>query len=443
HVISCILKKPDLIYEVKSKIYRNYFLNKHNKAIFVTIEYLSQKTDIDKLELDSSTLITILRRFNRLQKEVDKKFKDKKELVKYIETIRGLTVSPNNVEVHIEELVKAKITNELENKNNSFFEELERNYESLQVDEIINKAETNVLEIANKYINVDDNQPKLIGEGIVDEYANREYNSKGFVGYPSPFPVLDELTNGILRPGSVTLFNAKSGIGKSIILKNIVKRIGYDHKKPIYWGFNEMTKKEQKDRLLAEIIDDPKIDTRFISNGIYNKPGNEKYKKQVLSAAKSLEDTPIYFDQIRGYTPENLVQRARYFKKRYGIIGFVWDYVKKSSAYTGEKKQLRHWLGDVVNYMKEEIADPLNIFVVSAVQSKTYEDNLPAESADMWRQSTAFITLKRVDRKKSFNGEDYGLTVIKNRYGEEHDNKDEDWIPLILNKSKLLFEEII
>lgn len=347
------------------------------------------------------------------------------------------------MEVHIEELVKAKITNELENKNNSFFEELERNYESLQVDEIINKAETNVLEIANKYINVDDNQPKLIGEGIVDEYANREYNSKGFVGYPSPFPVLDELTNGILRPGSVTLFNAKSGIGKSIILKNIVKRIGYDHKKPIYWGFNEMTKKEQKDRLLAEIIDDPKIDTRFISNGIYNKPGNEKYKKQVLSAAKSLEDTPIYFDQIRGYTPENLVQRARYFKKRYGIIGFVWDYVKKSSAYTGEKKQLRHWLGDVVNYMKEEIADPLNIFVVSAVQSKTYEDNLPAESADMWRQSTAFITLKRVDRKKSFNGEDYGLTVIKNRYGEEHDNKDEDWIPLILNKSKLLFEEII
>jgi hypothetical protein len=151
-------------------------------------------------------------------------------------------------------------------------------------------------------------------------------------------------------------------------------------------------------------------------------------------------------EQIRGYTPEKLVKRARYHKKRHGIVGFVWDYVKRSSSYYGSDKQLRHWLGDVTNIFKEEIADPLEMFVASASQSKTYQAEFAAESQDIERHSTNFLVLRKLsskEQKQNPLGGKYGLFVKKNRFGKTHDNIDTEWIPLDFDDKRLKFKECI
>lgn len=367
----------------------------------------------------------------------------KVEVTNYIDTIKKARIDPDNIDLHCDELLKINAVNEMIKSNRNMSKTLYNRYASMSLDEVLNKTESSVLKVVNKYSSVN-NDPERIGEGMMEKYMNREVNVRGFKGFATPFEELNQFTNGILRKGGVTLINAPTGVGKSIVLKNIVKHVGVDLDEPIYWGANEMTPEEQRDRILAEVAG---VNPDVISNGLYNKKGNENLKKRVSKGIKVLEEAPIFLDQIRGYTPEMLVRKARFYKKKYDIKGFVWDYVKRSSAYSDSDDQLRHWLGDVVGVLKEQIADPLDIFVVSATQSKTYQELFAAESQDVERHATCFIPLKKLTPKEKkrleYNVGDYAFIVKKNRYGSEHDFKAGQCVPLKLDKSELKFKETL
>ena len=448
NIIACILKKPQLIYEVdiKTKHFTDKEGKNHNRNLFKILNYIASKKDMTDSEFDVTTIISYTEGFSEVKKSFKKVFGKnensnvKKEVTKYIDYLKKLRVDPENVDLFVEDLLKLNAGEEILRANKETNLLIKNNIGQMSLSKLLNISESSVLKISNKYASVE-GKPEQIGEGMMDKYLNREVNEKGFSGYETPFKSLNEYTSGILRGGSTTIFNAPTGVGKSIILKNIVKHVGVDLNEPIYWGANEMTKDEQRDRILAEIA---KVNPNVITNGLYNKKGNEDLKEDVIKAIKVLEDAPIFLDQIRGYTPEMLVRRARFFKKKHNIKGFVWDYVKRSSAYCDSEEQLRHWLGDVVGTLKEDIADPLDIFVVSATQSKTYQELYAAESQDIERHSTCFIPFKELspEEKKKFNSiGDYAMVVKKNRYGAEHNFESGEFIPMYLNKKKLKFEE--
>jgi replicative DNA helicase len=442
--LACIISKPKIIYEINSKINYKYFQNEHNKVIFMILDFLSKEKEENELEYDPITMYFVSKKFKEIDRVIKDKFNDKMDFIKYIQLLKNdIPVSPENIDSYIEELIKIKATNEIINNNKVFEEELLDNYRTWTISDILNNAESKILQISNKFIIINNDEPELIGEGMRKEYENRVVQQNGFMGHPTPFDNLNKFTNGILRPGSVTIINAASGMGKSMILKNIAKFVGVNYKEPIYLGANEMTNTEQKDRLLAEVSG---VNSSIITNGLYNKPGNEHYKEKVFEGIKILEESPIYIEQIRGYTAEILVQRARYFRNRYGIKGFIWDYIKRSSAYNGNDVQLRHWMGDIANVMKEEIANPLGIFVLTACQSKTYDDFFAAESQEIERNSTCFLALRKLtsgEKKMHPLGGDFGLTVKKNRYGKEHKNIKTDWISLDFNDNELKFYETV
>ncbi|MFP4018706.1 MAG: DnaB-like helicase C-terminal domain-containing protein [Bacteroidales bacterium] len=444
NILSCILRKPSIIYEIDSNINKDYFINDYNKVIYMIMVYLSKQKDVEELEFDAMTMVSIAKRFDKVKKVIKNIYNSSEEFIKTIESLRDFPVEPDNYDIHIEELKKANVVNEMVEKNHNFSDRLIQNYDSWGLQQIINTAENNVLQISNKYMGGESTEAKPIGDGLLDKYLNKEVNKNGFRGYPTPFDALNKFTDGILRKGNVCVFNAQTGVGKSITLKNIVKYIGIDLGKPIYWGGTpEMQVSEQEERLIAEVSG---IDAHIISNALYNKEGNEKLRERVIEAIRTIEQAPIFIENIRGYTPEKLVQRAKYFKNKHDIVGFVWDYVKRSSAFKGDDGQLRHWLGDVVNVMKEQIAAPLDLFVATASQAKTYDPFFAAESQDIERHCTNFIVLRQLTEKEQqqnpLQGK-YGFYVKKNRNGKEHHNQDWDWIPLEFDEQRLKFRECL
>ena len=447
------MKKPKIIYEIKSEINKDFFTNnehrKQNRAIFMIMDYISQQKDVNDIEFDPMTIYSIAKRFSNIQEVLKKIFKDSNDFIRYIKTLKDLPVDPKNVDIHIKELKRLNMINDLKEE---YQKGLTADYQEKSPEEIIKSTEASILKISNRYmVNSNNEEPEQIGEGLRDEYLQRDPNPNGFKGLPFPINIgIDQFTGGLLRPGSVTVINAQTGAGKSIFLKNVVKHIGYDLGYPVYWGANEQTKSEQKDRLLAEIAEIP---IGIIENGLYNSPNEvfqfrgdtfntEQTKNQLMEAIDGLESAPIFIDQIRGYSPEILVQRAKYFKTRHNIASFVWDYVKESSSYSGQDKQLRHWLDNVILTMKEQIADPLGISVLTASQAKTYEYWMSAESYGIEKFCTAFLLLRELSEKeKNENplGGDYGLTVKKNRFGGKHEAYKSRWFGMDFDKQRLKF----
>ena len=448
NILACILKKPELIYEIEIKEddFNSEKGKRHNRAIFRVLKLIAKQKDMAKSEFDVVTIINKVDNFSAIKEDINDAFKQdklEKGLTHYLDMLKDLRISPDNIDIHIQELEKINVVNEIIDKNKKVRKDLLNNHHKYTLEEILDNVEKPLLTVSNKYSTKAD-RAEMIGKGMMDDYLNRKVQEKGFVGFPTPWNMLNKFTGGLLAKGDVLVFTAQTGVGKSIAIKNIVKHVGVNLEQPIYWGANEMTPKEQRDRLISEVSG---IDCRLIKTGLYNKRGNEHLRAKVESAVKKVQNAPIILDRIRGYTPEILIRKAKYHKKKNGIVGFAWDYVKRSSAYSYSEQTLRHWMGDVVNVMKEEIADPLGIFVVTASQAKTYEQDKSAESQDIERHSTKFIPIRKLTHKeKERYGVmlgDYAFVVQKNRGGKEHDFNRGEFIPMILNEEKLRFEEIV
>ena len=448
-ILACIIQNPSLIYQtnLSAEDFDKHTDIEYNRSLFEILDYISRKKDMEDGRFDEVTIINYIDKFHNVREIFERELADSKDdaeqaVSKYVRTLKKLDIDPSSMKMYIEEFKKNTAVNELILRNKNLESQLITDYKNMSLDEVLTTAEQSTLEVTDSYTN-STHKAEHIADGMEEEYMNRKVNEAGFVGQASPFPQSDLFSQGFLRKGSVFVVNAQTGIGKSIVLKNIVKKVGFDDKKPVYWGANEMKKHEQRDRLVAEITGLP---PNFIENGLYNKEGNEKLQAKVLKAVRELKKAPIYIDQIKGYSADNLIRRAKYYKNKYDIEGFVWDYVKRSSSYSGNDEALRHWLGDVVNKMKEEIADPLGIWVATASQAKTYQEMFSAESQDIERHATTYAILKKVskeDREEHFLVGDYAWIFKKHRYGSTHDFPNNgECIEMNLDEERLVFNEV-
>jgi len=454
NIISILLKEPQRIYKVASQIRPDYFSDnpnrKQNKAIFMIMDYISRKKDVEELEFDSITILSVANKHDNLNKAIKSIFSKKEDFIQYIETLREAPIDPSNIDIHIEELKKVNITNDLYYNLNSFQEELLDGYQEWGQEEIIDKAESSILEISNRYNADEDRLFISANKNRLERYKKKKPNKNGFAGLPLHLNTVNKFSRGLLKEGSVTILNAQTGVGKSMFLKNVAKFLAIDNNIPVYLGANEQNIEEQEERIIQEITGLPTI---IIENNLYNSDketieidGNvyktEKCREKVYQAVQQIEEAPLYFDKISGYTAGSLVQRAKYFKKRHNIQLFIWDYVKESTATSIEDGHLRHWLANIVRSLKEDVADRLGISVLTASQAKTYEFWMSAESYGIEKFCTGFCLLRQLDSKerRPFDGE-YAFTIKKNRYGKEHTDYKNQWISLDFDEKYLKFEE--
>ena len=402
---------------------------------------------------DAITILSIMEKHDRVKKSLinafgadeEWKWKSKisKEVYNYIDTLMkiGAKLEPKNINIHIGELNKANAINDILEKDEKFSGKIIKEYGEMSIEDVFNFKESEVLKTANKFSSTHFQEPRRMGEGLEEKLMNREVNESGFLGYPTPWEQINTFTCGLLRPGSMTVINALPKVGKTIVLTNIAKYLAVDCKQPIYFAYNEMNDEGVENRVTSSLTGLP---ANYIELGLYNAPGKEKEQEKVRKASRILADSPLYVEQIRDYTAEKLAKRARYYKKRYGIVGMIFDYIKEPSDFMNGDKQLRFFLNNVVTVMKEQIADKLQIFCLSASQAKAYEIYKAGESHGIEKYCTAFLVLKELDRKEQNRHPmaKYGLVVKYNRYGNKHVDFENKFIPLQLDKTRLEFKEV-
>jgi len=457
-IIALLLKKPTAIYDMT--INKTYFNNKdgenQNRAIFAMMEYLAETKDVDKLAFDPVTVSELAYKDTAIRSVLNSVFKSKSETIKYLSALKEYEVDIKNLDIYEEELKKAKMTNDLLEKNKETVKEVVDNYNDYEAEGIVDKVEDSVLQVSNDFID-SNRRTEHIFENFEDEYLNAEPNEKGFKGMSSPFTGLDRFTNGILRENSLTVFAALSGVGKSVILKQIVKHVGIDLGHPVLWIGTEQPKTEQRDRLISEISG---LHIKIIENKLFNMPDKfdgsnlglprkskpydpKKLKERVKYAGQVLKKSDIFIDKMEAATPESILRKSKFYKKRYGIKSVIFDYIDDSYGRNGE--ELRHFLTRIATIMKQEIADKLNIPVISAAQSHDYEPWHTRESKGIEKKCSTLVWLKELskkEKKKESLGSTHGFVLPKNRNGKKHTDVKNQWLPLKMNKKTLKFNEI-
>jgi replicative DNA helicase len=192
----------------------------------------------------------------------------------------------------------------------------------LEADEILDEAERQIFEIADKKIR----------EGFVplsdlvrDSFATIEklQAHKGMVtGVPTGFTEMDEMTSG-LQPGDLVLVAARPSMGKTSFVLNIAQHVGTHHEQPLTVGFFslEMSKEQLFMRLLTSEarIDAHRLRTGFLSTDDYGK---------LVHAIGRLEQARIFIDDTASIGVLEMRAKARRLQAEHGLHLLIIDYIQ-------------------------------------------------------------------------------------------------------------------
>ena len=151
---------------------------------------------------------------------------------------------------------------------------------------------------------------------------------------PTRFVELDNLMAGGLWPGELIIIAGRPGMGKTTLALNIARKIAADHpeKRKAVAIFSLEMPHEQigKNILCAEAHVDGKRMRNFnFDENDYN---------EVVSAARVLQQSPIFIDDTSGLTVEQLRARCRRLKHRNNIALVVVDYLQLMRPSEGTEK---------------------------------------------------------------------------------------------------------
>ena len=274
-----------------------------------------------------------------------------------------------------------------------------------------------LMKFADKYIvgaNV-----QLIGDvldDILQEISDRQQLQGGFAGLPSKFPAVNEYFT--YEKGELVVIGATQKTGKS------------------FWGLNEVWHKLSKGVPCAYF--DTEMSTReFVIRSLSLLSGIsvKNIKTGMLSQAEKDKLVDIYayikkqpFAHI--YNPEwtfdEIYLTAKELQKTIGIEFLVFDYIKATNT-TGLQVQEHNYLGDMTNFLKNNVAGKLDMPVLAFAQMSPTEQRL-SDSAKIARYASVIgYFMKKTPEEIQNDGFDGGnrkFVVAFNRLGqqEEGDN---------------------
>ena len=164
-------------------------------------------------------------------------------------------------------------------------------------------------------------------------------------------------------------------------------------------------------------------------------------EKERIEIAKNLIKTmPLYHKYIPVYTIDQVYGTIKKMKSQ-GLIDFViFDYIKNRDG--KDTSGVYFELGEMTNFLKNDIAGDLDIPLVAGAQLNRMGD--VADSIKIQQYSSAVVKIKRktIDEIEMTGREhgNYKFTVTSNRLGEQQ-IENEQWIDVNFYGDYCLFEE--
>ena len=242
--------------------------------------------------------------------------------ITYITNLSRFVPSTANVKFYIRIVEEKAILRKLIKASGEIMKE---SYESsLEIEEVINRAEKSIFDISQNNIKVSFEPIRIT---LMDSYNKIEeiFNNKGRItGVPSGFYELDEKLSG-LHASELILIASRPAMGKTSLAMNIVQYAALHEKVPVAVFSLEMSKDQLANRMLCC---EAHVELQKIRNGELS----EEDWRKLARAMAPLSQAPIFIDDTAGINTMEMRSKCRRLKMEHGLGLVVIDYLQLMSG---------------------------------------------------------------------------------------------------------------
>ena len=189
--------------------------------------------------------------------------------------------------------------------------------ETVDVDELMQKAEGTLFEISQKNMLQDYVQIDTVVEQAHQLLLKAANNKGSLTGVPSGFHDLDKITAG-WQASDLIIIAGRPAMGKTSFALSIAKNIAVDYRKPIAFFSLEMNNVQLVNRLISNVCSVP---GNKILNGQLTPDEWERFDSNI----RKMQGAPIYVDDTPGLSIFELRTKARRLVREHNIEVLMID----------------------------------------------------------------------------------------------------------------------
>jgi len=241
--------------------------------------------------------------------------------------------------------------------------------EGARVEEVMNKAEELVFQVAHQRMS-QDFQPLQSILVTAYEEIERLYEKKAHItGLPSGFRDLDYITAG-LQPADLVVIAGRPSMGKTALCLNIAQHVAVREKRCVGVFSMEMAREQLAQRLLCAeaMVDASRLRSGRLDDGDW---------QRLSRAIGALNEARIFIDDTPALTVMELRSKARRLKMRFGLDLLVIDYLQLIHSSGRARYENRNQEISEISRALKALAKELRIPVVALSQLSRAVESRP------------------------------------------------------------------
>lgn len=393
-LLSLALRNKDLLVELKQKVTAEYFLYPAHKIIFTALNSLSEKKEINNIDIDSLIIECSKLGFKNTNVNTD-----------YLLLLSDGGFDVENFQFYLSQVrdayLKYTLSNYLSSSVSMVVSNSKNNPKALTSEELLDKVNEGISKLLA--FKGSESDGITFSERVDSYLEERSESPKEIQGLETGFRSIDLAINGLM-PGTLTVVAGRPGEGKSTTLLNIVDHIAHDlsneQRVPILILSTEMYSDEDLSRLIAMRTLLPE---RSIANGTAE--ADPKYRERIDIAREMIKSSQIYHVYTPDFNAAKICNYIYHYKVKYKIGLAIFDYIKLDTVGNslGDKRE-DQVLGDLTTALKNT-AGKLGIPIVAACQIN--RAGLVSDSDRILRYCNNLIEFRQKTLDELGDNEDY------------------------------------
>lgn len=344
--------------------------------------------------------------------------------IDYITTLSQLAEGKelNDIEAHVKTIIDCAYKNELNDTLIGLTEYVEKNTDKSK--EYINKiVEGELLDLKSKYGS--SKKAEMLSSKLDKIIARIDsIQQDGYIGIPTSIPLLNKFVT--YQKGELVVFGAPAKFGKSQFVVNEAYWLAVVNKVPVMILDTELETDKFVLRMAARITG---YSFGFIASGEYKK--HPKCKQKVERAFAKIAQAPISHTYIVGWCNDEILNEVKRMKIQHNIQILFFDYIKVENVDSSIKEH--DVLGNMTNFLKNQIAGALDMAVVALAQLSDYKDMgmrlANSQKIKNYSSTVIYMTDKtKEEYADSYNelGGNVKMFVAYNRNGTQMNSEEQD-----------------
>lgn len=276
----------------------------------------------------------------------------------YISQLTNRVASTANIETHGRIIAQKFIQRELIRISNEIIKD---SYdETTDVFDLLDKAESNLFQIAEGNIRKNYDQMSVLIKTALDQIEAARQNTHGVSGVPSGFTDLDRITSGWQRSDMVVVA-ARPGMGKTAFVLSMARNMAVEFQIPVAIFSLEMSSVQLVQRLISS---ETEIDAEKLRKGSLQ----DHEFHQLHQRISRISEAPIFIDDTAGLSVFELRAKCRRLKAQHGIQMIIIDYLQLMTVGGDTRSGNREQEISTISRSIKGIAKELDVPVIALSQ---------------------------------------------------------------------------